>query len=81
MGGQVLLQGIINGFCLGGTYILIGLGADAHTQHHEHTAVRSRRDIHAGSLRGLLFLRDERRSSLSCDPVQHVRDGPHRARR
>ncbi len=26
MGGQVLLQGIINGFCLGGTYILIGLG-------------------------------------------------------
>ncbi|MGA2106131.1 MAG: branched-chain amino acid ABC transporter permease [Syntrophorhabdales bacterium] len=26
MSGQVFLQGIINGFCLGGTYILIGLG-------------------------------------------------------
>jgi branched-chain amino acid transport system permease protein len=26
MSGQILLQGIINGFCLGGTYILIGLG-------------------------------------------------------
>jgi len=26
MSGQVLLQGVINGFCLGGTYILIGLG-------------------------------------------------------